>query len=84
VKKNRLKFKKNIPVRFWFYKPKTEKTEPNPNRKKPEKKPSQTGKKPSQTGFCPKKPNRTEPKPVGLNQFRFFLKKIRFDYFFLK
>jgi len=31
-------------VRFRFYKPKTEKTEPNPNRKKPEKKPSQTEK----------------------------------------
>jgi hypothetical protein len=50
-------------VRFQFYKPKTEKTKPNPNRKKP----SQTGKKrtkpkkSSQTGlnrFCPKKPNR--------------------------
>jgi hypothetical protein len=23
-------------VQFWFYKPETEKTEPNPNRKKPE------------------------------------------------
>ena len=33
-------------VQFRFYKPETEKTEPN--RKK----------KPSQTGFCPKKPNR--------------------------
>jgi hypothetical protein len=32
-------------IRFWFYKPKTEKTEPNPNRKKP----SQTGQKQSQT-----------------------------------
>jgi hypothetical protein len=32
-------------VRFRFYKPKTEKTEPNPNRKKP----SQTGQKQSQT-----------------------------------
>ena len=30
--KNRLKFWKNRPV--WFYKPETEKTEPNPNRKK--------------------------------------------------
>jgi hypothetical protein len=36
-------------VRFWFYKPETEKIEPNPN-KKNKKKPSQTGKKPSQTG----------------------------------
>jgi hypothetical protein len=44
-------------VRFWFYKPKTEKT-----------KPSQTGKKPSQTGFPPKI---TEPKSIGLNRFRF-------------
>jgi len=35
-------------VQFWFYKPKTEKTEPNPNRKN-QKKPSQTGTKPSQT-----------------------------------
>jgi hypothetical protein len=34
-------------VRFQFYKPETEKTEPNPNRKKP----SQTGKKPSQTSL---------------------------------
>ena len=44
----------------WFYKQKTGKTEPNPNRKKPEKNPSQTGK--------------TEPKPekpsqIGLNKF---------------
>jgi hypothetical protein len=57
-----------------FYKPKTE-----PRPKKNKKKTSQTGKKPSQTKktkpnrFCPK--NRTEPKPVGLNRFRFFLKK---------
>jgi hypothetical protein len=42
------------------------KTEPN--------KKNQT--KPVWTGFCSKKPNRTEPKPVGLNQFWFFLKKI--------
>jgi len=51
VKKNQLKFWKNRPVWFRFYKPETEKT-------KSEKKPSQTGKnrvkiklKPSQTGF---------------------------------
>ena len=25
---------------------------------------------------------KTEPKPVGLNQFQFFLKKNRFNYFF--
>jgi len=41
VKKNRLKFWKNRPVRF--YKHETEKTEPNPNRKN-QKKPSQTRK----------------------------------------
>ena len=46
-------------VRFRFYKPKTEKTKPNPNRKKL-----------SQTGFVLK--NRTEPKLVGLNRFWFF------------
>ena len=47
-------------IRFRFYKQKTEKTEPNRNRKNG-KKPSQT-EKPSQTGFLPKKtkPNRTE------------------------
>jgi len=56
VKKNQLKFWKNRPVWFRFYKPETEK-----NRGKP-KKPSQT-EKPSQAGlnlFCPKKSNRTE------------------------
>jgi hypothetical protein len=48
---------------------KPEKTEPN------QKKPSQNRAKPKNrakpvwTGFCPKKPNRTEPKPVGLNRF---------------
>jgi len=56
-------------VRFWFYKQKTEKTEPNRNRAKTEKtepklekteKTKPKPKKPSQTGFCPKKPNRTE------------------------
>jgi hypothetical protein len=61
-------------VWFWFYKPETEKTEPNPNRKKLEKNRAKL-KKPSQTGFCPKnraKPVfvlKTEPKPVGLNLF---------------
>jgi hypothetical protein len=46
VKKNRLKFLKNQPFRFRFYKPETEKIEPNPNWKKTEltEKPSQTGK----------------------------------------
>jgi hypothetical protein len=54
-------------VLFRFYKPETEKTESNPNKKKPGKKPSQTEKnrvklkKSSQTGlnwFLTKKPNR--------------------------
>jgi len=31
-------------VRFWFYKPQTEKTEPNPNRKNREKNLSKIGK----------------------------------------
>jgi hypothetical protein len=46
VKKEPIKIKKTPTgsVRFWFYKPETEKTKPNPNRKKPEKKPE----KPSQ------------------------------------
>jgi hypothetical protein len=54
-------------VRFWFYKPKTEKT-----------KSSQTGKKPSQTGFPPKI---TEPKSVSLNRFRFSF--VFFNWFWL-
>jgi hypothetical protein len=86
-------------VRFRFYKPETEKTEPNPHRKKL----SQTGKKQSntektysnrkkssQTGlnrFCLErtKPNRTETGRFELVsvRFQFFLKKIQFDYFFL-
>jgi len=91
MKKNRLnwlKFWKNWPVRFWFYKSGTEKTKSNLNKKKqakPEKtsqteKPSQTGKnraKPVWTDFFLK--NRTEQKPVGLNRFRF-----GFGFFFLK
>jgi hypothetical protein len=55
---NQLKFWKNRPVRF--YKPKTEKTEPNPNRKKqvkPEKKQCQNRAKPVWTVFYPKKSN---------------------------
>jgi hypothetical protein len=54
-------------VRFRFYNPKTEKTEPTQT--------ETNRKKPSKTGlnlFCPKKPNR---KPVGLNWFRFLKKK---------
>jgi hypothetical protein len=72
-------------VRFRFYKPKTKKTELNPNRKKP----SQTGKKPSQTEktepnrfelvFVLK--NRTEPKPVSV--WFFFFKKNSIWLFFL-
>ena len=52
MKKNRLEFLKNRPVRFWFYKPETEKTEPNPNRKKP-----------SQTGKNKAKPEKNRAKP---------------------
>jgi hypothetical protein len=96
VKKNRLnclKFWKNRPVRFWFYKPETEKTEPNSNQKKTEpnrkklsqiKKPSQT-KKLSQTGlnrFCPKQSNWTETgrfEPILV-----FLKKINLIFFLIK
>jgi len=54
---------------------KPEKTEPKPKKRAKPKKPSQTGKnlaKPVWTDFCSKKSNRTEPKPVGLNRFRFF------------
>jgi len=83
---NRLKFwkKSTNSVRFRFYKLKTEKTEPNPNRKKPsqtgktKQKPSQTGKKTEPNWFEPVfiLKNRTKPKPVSLNRFRcFFLKK---------
>ena len=61
-------------VWFRFYKPKTEKIEPNR---------TQTGKKPSQTEKTKQNwfeqvfvlRNRTEPKLAGLNQFRFFLNK---------
>jgi hypothetical protein len=53
-------------VRFRFYKPETEKTEPNPNRKKLEKKPSQTGKnraktEPKSIQIEKTEPNRFEP-----------------------
>jgi hypothetical protein len=47
-------------VWFWFFKPGTEKTEPN------WEKPSQTGKKPSQN-----EPNRKKPSQTGLNRFLF-------------
>jgi hypothetical protein len=56
-------------VRFQFYKPKTEKTEPNPNQKN-QKKPSQT-KKTESNRFEPVfiLKNQIKPKSVGLNQF---------------
>jgi hypothetical protein len=71
-------------VWFWFYKPKTQKTEPNPNRIKTEPNRKKTEPNwenranPVWTDFCSKK-----PKPVGLNRFN-FLKKIQFGYFFYK
>jgi hypothetical protein len=70
--------KPNGSVRFWFYKPKTEKTEPS--RAKLEK----TEPNRFEPVFVLK--NQTEPKQVGLNRFRFgfFFFKIRFSYFFYK
>jgi ubiquitin len=64
-------------VRFRFYKPKAEKTEPNRNRKKPVKKPSQTEpklEKPSQTKknrakTKKNKPKLRKPSQTGLNWF---------------
>jgi len=50
-------------VRFWFYKQRTKKTEPNRNRQK-------TGKKPSQTGKNRAKTEKTEPKPRKPSQNR--------------
>jgi len=91
---NRLKFWKNRPVLFGFcflsLEPKKpnrteknqKKTEPNrKNRAKSEKNRAKPKKraKPVWTGFCSKKSNRTEPKPVGLNRFRF-----GFGFFFKK
>jgi hypothetical protein len=70
-------------VWFWFYKPKTEKTEPNLNKKKPGKKPSQTEKTES---------NQFEPVFVLKNQTEtsrfelisvFLKKKFCFNYIFL-
>jgi hypothetical protein len=57
-------------VRFRFYNQKTEKTEPNRNRKKTEK----TEPGPSQTEKTEPKPEKTKPKPrkpsqTGLNRF---------------
>ena len=82
---NRLKFWKNRPIRFQFYKPVTENTEPNPNRKKIGKKtkpkPTQTEKteqnrknrpKTNPNRFCPKKPNRNQSVWTGSVRFQFF------------
>jgi hypothetical protein len=79
VKKNRLNFWKNRPVRFRFFKPGTKKTELNPNRKN-RAKPEKNLAKPEPNRFEPVfvLKNRTEPKLVGLNRFQFsfgFLKK---------
>ena len=81
---NRLKFKKNQPVRLRFYNPETKKTEPNrtrtekiektePNRKKNLAK-TEPNKKTEPNQFEPVfvLKNRTGPKPVGLNRFQFF------------
>jgi hypothetical protein len=59
VKKEPIKIKKTPTgsVRFWFYKPETEKTKPNPNRKKPEKKTGKT------------EPKRKKLRQTGLNRF---------------
>jgi hypothetical protein len=79
-----------------FYNLETEETELNPNWKKPEKKPSQIGKnKPNREKLSQTKnieqnrvepvfvlKNQTEPKPVGFNRFRFFLKKFNLVVFF--
>jgi hypothetical protein len=79
-------------VRFRFYKQKTKKLKSN--KKKRRKQLSQTKpklektdpklRKTNQTGFYPKKPNRTEPKPVGLTrfQFGFVFFKFQFGFFF--
>jgi hypothetical protein len=70
-------------VRFWFYKPKTEKTEPNINRKKPGKKPSQTEKtEPNQFEPVFALKNRTETSRFELVSV-FFFKKFYFNYIFL-
>jgi len=57
----------------WFYKPETEKTEPNPTQPEKNRVKQKKAKKPSQTGFCPKKPNRTET-----GRFEPFLVRLRF------
>jgi len=71
---NRLKFWKNQPIRFRFYKPKTEKTEPNRTQTEKKPEPNQAKlKNRAKPVFVLK--NRTEPKPIGLNRFQFFFKK---------
>jgi len=87
VKKNILNFWKNRPVRFRFFKPGTEKTELNPNRKN-RAKPEKNRAKPEPNRFEPVfvLKNRTETgrfEPVSV-RFRFFKKKIQFGYFFDK
>jgi hypothetical protein len=84
IKPNKILKKPTGSVRFRFYKPETKKTGPNPNRKKNQKKNRAKPKKSSQTGFCPKKPNRTELKPIGLNWFWFFKKKFSLIIFLIK
>jgi len=73
-------------IRFWFYKLEIKKTKLNRTQtEKNWKKTEPNRKKSSQTGlnrFLSQKTNRTEPKPVNLNRFRFFLKKFRSGYFF--
>jgi hypothetical protein len=93
---NRLKFWKNRPFGFGFISLKPKKLNWTQTGKKTEPKPSQTRitepnrknkAKPVWTGFCPKNPNRTKPKSIGLNRFRFgfgFFKKNWFCYFFKK
>jgi len=70
VKKNSLKFWKDRPIQFGFNFINLKPKKLNPNRKNRAK-----------PVFVKK--NWTEPKPVGLNQFRFFyIKKFQFSYFF--
>ena len=82
VKKNRLKFWNNQPVRFGFGFISLKLKKPNRTQtKKTGKNPSQTGKNrasPVWTGFCPK----NKSKLVGLNRFWFafgFFLKIYFN-----
>jgi hypothetical protein len=94
----------SVRFRFYEQKTKKTEPNRTETDKKPEKKPSQTGKtepnrenraktrktKPNrfEPVFALKKPNRTEPKPVGLTRFRFGFgfffkkKKFQFGYFF--